>query len=241
MDLASAHVDFGDEQYTTFSRTGWSDWTNYTYNVNLGDLGNNARSEIETLRDASETFFQFGMNALVYTDPQTYFGTTATSRDDNYMTITYYIPAVYYVRTDGSDSNIGTGPAAGEAFQTISHAASVMSDAGDIVYVAPGTYTDEDDGVEITFSGNSSNSIFYIADTDGSEFPDITAGDVTIDCGGTGDNRFYHNQVSYIDINGFTIKNTNHEGILFEGECTCLLYTSPSPRDLSTSRMPSSA
>ena len=24
-------------------------------------------------------------------------------------------------------------------------------------------------------------------------------------------------------------------------ECTCLLYTSPSPRDLSTSRMPSSA
>ena len=26
-----------------------------------------------------------------------------------------------------------------------------------------------------------------------------------------------------------------------EDECTCLLYTSPSPRDLSTSRMPSSA
>ena len=25
------------------------------------------------------------------------------------------------------------------------------------------------------------------------------------------------------------------------GHCTCLLYTSPSPRDLSTSRMPSSA
>ena len=25
------------------------------------------------------------------------------------------------------------------------------------------------------------------------------------------------------------------------GACTCLLYTSPSPRDLSTSRMPSSA
>ena len=27
----------------------------------------------------------------------------------------------------------------------------------------------------------------------------------------------------------------------FEGEWPCLLYTSPSPRDLSTSRMPSSA
>ena len=29
--------------------------------------------------------------------------------------------------------------------------------------------------------------------------------------------------------------------ILDEATCTCLLYTSPSPRDLSTSRMPSSA
>ena len=29
--------------------------------------------------------------------------------------------------------------------------------------------------------------------------------------------------------------------VLFDAEKTCLLYTSPSPRDLSTSRMPSSA
>ena len=28
---------------------------------------------------------------------------------------------------------------------------------------------------------------------------------------------------------------------LYERDCSCLLYTSPSPRDLSTSRMPSSA
>ena len=28
---------------------------------------------------------------------------------------------------------------------------------------------------------------------------------------------------------------------LFDNICNCLLYTSPSPRDLSTSRMPSSA
>ena len=33
------------------------------------------------------------------------------------------------------------------------------------------------------------------------------------------------------------IKAKNPKGIIF----TCLLYTSPSPRDLSTSRMPSSA
>ena len=30
-------------------------------------------------------------------------------------------------------------------------------------------------------------------------------------------------------------------GIVLGGDGTCLLYTSPSPRDLSTSRMPSSA
>ena len=30
-------------------------------------------------------------------------------------------------------------------------------------------------------------------------------------------------------------------GVLFTDATTCLLYTSPSPRDLSTSRMPSSA
>ena len=29
--------------------------------------------------------------------------------------------------------------------------------------------------------------------------------------------------------------------VVLSAQCTCLLYTSPSPRDLSTSRMPSSA
>ena len=37
-------------------------------------------------------------------------------------------------------------------------------------------------------------------------------------------------------------ENKKVEDIAFEGHgCACLLYTSPSPRDLSTSRMPSSA
>ena len=40
------------------------------------------------------------------------------------------------------------------------------------------------------------------------------------------------------------LANKNFQGILLVGPTrnrTCLLYTSPSPRDLSTSRMPSSA
>ena len=36
-----------------------------------------------------------------------------------------------------------------------------------------------------------------------------------------------------------THKIANYPGV--EGDTSCLLYTSPSPRDLSTSRMPSSA
>ena len=38
-----------------------------------------------------------------------------------------------------------------------------------------------------------------------------------------------------------TDNSLNHKLLLVQGENTCLLYTSPSPRDLSTSRMPSSA
>ena len=38
------------------------------------------------------------------------------------------------------------------------------------------------------------------------------------------------------DKNGILCEDNNVHGVL-----TCLLYTSPSPRDLSTSRMPSSA
>ena len=37
------------------------------------------------------------------------------------------------------------------------------------------------------------------------------------------------------------LANTAEDGLTGEWTYTCLLYTSPSPRDLSTSRMPSSA
>ena len=37
------------------------------------------------------------------------------------------------------------------------------------------------------------------------------------------------------------VKGDSHESAYMEGQRSCLLYTSPSPRDLSTSRMPSSA
>ncbi len=52
--------------------------------------------------------------------------------------------ATYYVRTDGSNANAGTGPATNQAWQTIGkvfESGSVVT-GGDIVYIAPGTYTE---------------------------------------------------------------------------------------------------
>ena len=43
-----------------------------------------------------------------------------------------------------------------------------------------------------------------------------------------------------LDLKSFSIKFTDKSTTRL-GERDCLLYTSPSPRDLSTSRMPSSA
>ena len=65
--------------------------------------------------------------------------------------------------------------------------------------------------------------------------------------------KVHHDEINFADYGGviFTssnavknlnVKNLNKKLICFcVGSTTCLLYTSPSPRDLSTSRMPSSA
>ncbi|MFA5781509.1 MAG: right-handed parallel beta-helix repeat-containing protein, partial [Bacteroidales bacterium] len=128
--------------------------------------------------------------------------------------------ATYYVRTDGNNANTGTGPAAGQAWQTVSKAALVLG-PGDIVYVAPGTYTEQ---VNITISGNPGNKIQYIADTDASEFPGITAGQVILQGNLSIDNGFYIRAASYIAIDGFTIKDSDRDGIFLDtynlGNCS---------------------
>ena len=72
------------------------------------------------------------------------------------------------------------------------------------------------------------------ADKWSDQFPHIKAtGDIPGDCS--------YEKMSKKNYKGKTLKINTH-AIPVMGEPTaCLLYTSPSPRDLSTSRMPSSA
>ena len=78
--------------------------------------------------------------------------------------------ATYYVRTDGSDSNAGTGPATNQAWQTITKAIGATGIApGDTLYIAPGIYrgsftaaftSPANEGQRITISGDPTASLF---------------------------------------------------------------------------------
>ena len=78
--------------------------------------------------------------------------------------------ATYYVRTDGSDTNAGTGPATNQAWQTITKAIGAAGvGVGDTVYIAPGIYRGNftagftnpaNEGQRITIAGNPTASLF---------------------------------------------------------------------------------
>jgi hypothetical protein len=88
--------------------------------------------------------------------------------------------ATYYVRTDGSDSNVGTGPATNQAWQTITKAIGATGIApGDTLYIAPGVYqgtftaaftNPANEGQRVTIAGNPTAS----------QFSGINAGPVVI-------------------------------------------------------------
>ena len=88
--------------------------------------------------------------------------------------------ATYYVRTDGSDANAGTGPATNQAWQTISKAIGATGiGVGDTLYIAPGVYrgaftagftNPANEGQRVTIAGNPTAS----------QFSGVTAGPVII-------------------------------------------------------------
>ena len=86
--------------------------------------------------------------------------------------------ATYYVRTDGSNANAGTGSSAGQAWQTIGKifAAGSVVTGGDIVYIAPGTYTES-----ILIGATSPTSkVQIIGNPTASQFSGVAAGVVKL-------------------------------------------------------------
>ena len=88
--------------------------------------------------------------------------------------------ATYYVRTDGSDANAGTGPATNQAWQTITKAIGATGIApGDTLYIAPGVYR----GVftaAFTNPANSGQRITIAGNPTASQFSGVTAGPVIL-------------------------------------------------------------
>ena len=108
---------------------------------------------------------------------------------------------------------------------------------------------------EMGFGFNTRTLIFDFSDLDAPTFLDTFVGPTeAIDHNlyVNGDNLFLSNYTAGVriadvsDINtitdiGFFDTFPESDATSFNGVWNCLLYTSPSPRDLSTSRMPSSA
>ncbi len=88
--------------------------------------------------------------------------------------------ATYYVRTDGSDTNAGTGPATNQAWQTVQKALGATGiGVGDTLYIAPGVYR-ESVTAGFTNPANEGQRVTISGDPTCSQFPGVTAGPVII-------------------------------------------------------------
>ena len=88
--------------------------------------------------------------------------------------------ATYYVRTDGSDTNAGTGPATNQAWQTITKAIGATGIApGDTLYIAPGVYRGTFTA-GFTNPANSGQRITISGDPTAAQFTGVSTGDVII-------------------------------------------------------------
>jgi len=88
--------------------------------------------------------------------------------------------ATYYVRTDGSDSNAGTGPATNQAWQTITKAVGATGiGVGDTLYIAPGVYRGN---FTAAFSNpaNESQRVSILGNPTASQFSGVNAGAVIL-------------------------------------------------------------
>jgi hypothetical protein len=84
--------------------------------------------------------------------------------------------AIYYVRLDGNDANIGTGSTSYEAWRTIQKALGATGiGSGDTLYIAPGVYREA-----VTIGGTYSTTTYITGDPTSSQFSGVAAGEVRI-------------------------------------------------------------
>jgi hypothetical protein len=85
--------------------------------------------------------------------------------------------AIYYVRTDGNDLNIGTGTQTTQAWKTLAKALGATGiTGGDTLYIAPGVYRET---ITLGFSSSASTT-YIIGDPTATKFSGITAAPVRI-------------------------------------------------------------
>jgi hypothetical protein len=85
--------------------------------------------------------------------------------------------ATFYVRTDGSDSNTGTGPGTGQAWATVGKALSATGiSSGDTVYVAPGIYASQ---INVLMTSATAPT-YIIGDPKALQFSGVTAAPVIL-------------------------------------------------------------
>ena len=87
--------------------------------------------------------------------------------------------ATYYVRTDGSNGNAGTGSTTGQAWQTVTYALvnMVLTSGTNYLYIAPGVYRESP---TVTVTPSVSQTLVISGDPTASQFSGLTAGPVRL-------------------------------------------------------------
>jgi hypothetical protein len=137
--------------------------------------------------------------------------------------------ATYYVRTDGSNANAGTGQPAGQAWATVAYALTSASGfaSGDTLYVAPGIYTTQ---ISVTMA-NPTVETNIIGDPTCTVFTGVTAGPVvitnynsTLSGSGYSGNIITATTKNYLHFQNIQFKVDNNR-VMFMTTCTNLKLT----------------
>jgi hypothetical protein len=138
--------------------------------------------------------------------------------------------ATYYVRTDGSNANTGTGPAAGQAWQTLQYALTnaTLTAGVNYIYIAPGVYRES---VVLNITPTVSNTLVISGDPNTAQFPGVTQGVVrltnfvTDNANPSGSRVFSSTSKSYFTLENLFIDGIYGGTVLSDGLVTILTGT----------------